>query len=210
MLCCSAVSRLFATSWTAAPQVPLSMEFSRKEHWSGLLFPHPADVPDTRMEPMSPASPEPAGRLIPSSLSRLESLYTDRQTDTHMHTYTHVCVLSRPAVSNSLWPVDCCPPGSSIRGIPQVRILQWVAISFSRGSSQPRDQTQVFCIAGGFFTIWTNREIIHTHTHTHTHTPESLCSTVETNITVQINHNSIRSSKHCFLRNFSCEYNFKN
>ena len=35
--------------------------------------------------------------------------------------------------------VDCCPPGSSIRGSPQVRILQWVAISFSRGSSQPRD-----------------------------------------------------------------------
>ena len=118
---------------------------------------------------MSPASPEPAGRLIPSSLSCLGSLYTDRQTHTHMHTYTHVCVLSRPAASNSLWPVDCCPPGSSIRGIPQVRILQWVAISFSRGSSQPRDQTQVSCIAGGFFTIWTNREVIHTHTHTHTH-----------------------------------------
>ena len=40
-------------------------------------------------------------------------------------------------------PVDCSPPGSSICGILQARILEWVAISFSSGSSQPRDQTQV-------------------------------------------------------------------
>ena len=45
-------------------------------------------------------------------------------------------------------PVDCIPPGSSAHGILQARILEWVAISFSRGSSQPRDQTQVSCIAG--------------------------------------------------------------
>ena len=43
-------------------------------------------------------------------------------------------------------------------GILQVRILEWIAIPFSRGSSQPRDQTQVSCIAGGFFTIWATRE----------------------------------------------------
>ena len=40
-------------------------------------------------------------------------------------------------------PVDCSPLGSSIHGILQARILEWVAISFSRGSSQPRDRTQV-------------------------------------------------------------------
>ena len=40
-------------------------------------------------------------------------------------------------------PVDCSPPGSSGHGILQVRILEWGAISSSRGSSQPRDQTQV-------------------------------------------------------------------
>ena len=44
-------------------------------------------------------------------------------------------------------------PGSSVHGIFQARILEWVAISFSRGSAQPRDQTQVSHIAGGFFTI---------------------------------------------------------
>ena len=45
------------------------------------------------------------------------------------------------------------PPGSSVHGILQARILEWVAIPFSRGSSPPRDQTQVSCTAGMFFTI---------------------------------------------------------
>ena len=49
---------------------------------------------------------------------------------------------------------DCSPQGSSVHGISQARILKRVAISFSRESSQPRDQTPVSCIAGGFFTIW--------------------------------------------------------
>ena len=54
----------------------------------------------------------------------------------------------------TLWdPMDCSPPGSSVHGILQARILECVAIPFSRESSQPRDQTQVSCIAGRFFTI---------------------------------------------------------
>ena len=51
-------------------------------------------------------------------------------------------------------PMDYSPPGSSVHGILQARILQWVAIPFSRASSRPRDQTQVSCITGRFFTIW--------------------------------------------------------
>ena len=50
------------------------------------------------------------------------------------------------------------PPGSSVHGILQARILEWVAISFYKGSSQPRDWTQVSSIAGWFFTIWAARE----------------------------------------------------
>ena len=50
-------------------------------------------------------------------------------------------------------PVDCSPPGSSVRGILQARILGWLAIPFSMGSSQPRNQTQVSHIAGGFFMV---------------------------------------------------------
>ena len=46
----------------------------------------------------------------------------------------------------TLWdPMDCCPPGSSIHGILQARILEWIACLFARGSSQSRDQTQVSC-----------------------------------------------------------------
>jgi len=48
--------------------------------------------------------------------------------------------------------MDCSPSGSSVHGIFQARILEWVAISSSRGSSQPRDRTHVSCIAGRFFT----------------------------------------------------------
>ena len=49
-------------------------------------------------------------------------------------------------------PMDCSPPGSSVHGTSQARILEWVVISFSRGSSQPRDQTLVYRTAGRFFT----------------------------------------------------------
>ena len=55
------------------------------------------------------------------------------------------------------WTV-CSPPGSSVHGILQARILEWVAISFSRGSSWPRDWTQVSCTAGSFFTDWATKE----------------------------------------------------
>ena len=55
-------------------------------------------------------------------------------------------------------PMDCSPPGFSVYEIFQARILEWVAISFSRGFSQPRDQTQVSWTAGRFFTNWATRE----------------------------------------------------
>ena len=51
------------------------------------------------------------------------------------------------------------PGSSSVHGIPQARIPEWVAIPFSRGSSWPKDWTQVSCITGRFFTIWATREI---------------------------------------------------
>ena len=55
-------------------------------------------------------------------------------------------------------PVDCSQPGSSIHGIFQARILEWVAISFSRGSFQPRDRTQTSHIAGRCLNPWATRE----------------------------------------------------
>ena len=55
-------------------------------------------------------------------------------------------------------PMDCSPPGSLVHGIFQAWILEWVAIPFSRGSSQPRDRTQVSHIVSRCFTIWATRE----------------------------------------------------
>ena len=55
-------------------------------------------------------------------------------------------------------PMDRSLPVSSLHGIPLARVLEWAAISFSRGSSQPRDWTWVSCTAGGFFTTWATRE----------------------------------------------------
>ena len=68
------------------------------------------------------------------------------------------CVLVAQSCLTFCDPMNCSLPGSSVHGIFQARILEWVAISFSRGSSQPRVQTWVSCIAGRFFTIWTTRE----------------------------------------------------
>ena len=68
-----------------------------------------------------------------------------------------MCVLvtqSCPTLHNS---TDCSPSGSSVHRIFQARMLEWVSIPFSRGSSQPRDRIQVSCIAGGFFTVWVTR-----------------------------------------------------
>ena len=50
--------------------------------------------------------------------------------------------------------MDCSPPGSSVHGILQARILEWVAMPFSRGSSQLRDRTQASHIAGRLFIVW--------------------------------------------------------
>ena len=55
--------------------------------------------------------------------------------------------------------MDYSPPGPSVRGILQARILEWVAIPFSRGSSWPRDQIWVSSITGGFFNVWATLDI---------------------------------------------------
>ena len=57
-------------------------------------------------------------------------------------------------------PMDCSPLGSSVRGVLQARMLEWVAISFSRESSRPRDWTQVSRISGRCFNLWATKEVV--------------------------------------------------
>ena len=72
----------------------------------------------------------------------------------------HLCACVKVAESClTLWnPMNSSPPGSSVFGISQARILECVANPFSRGSSRPRDWTWVSCIAGRVFTVWATRE----------------------------------------------------
>ena len=90
----------------------------------------------------------------------------------------HVCryiyiygseTVSHSVISNYLWSHGQAP----LSIILEARIMEWVAMPFSRESSQPRDWTRVSFIAGRFFTIWAIRQHhhppAHTHTHTHTH-----------------------------------------
>ena len=55
-------------------------------------------------------------------------------------------------------PVNCSPPSSSVHGILQARVLEWVAIPFARGSSRPRDRTRVSLVAGRRLALWATRE----------------------------------------------------
>ena len=69
-------------------------------------------------------------------------------------------VLVTQSCLTSCNPMDYCPPGSSVHGILQARILEWVAIPFSRGSSWPRDRTWISHIAGRLFTLWATRKAL--------------------------------------------------
>ena len=129
-------------------QAPLFMEFPRQEYWSGLWFPSPGDLPDLGIEPPSLASPAFAGRFF--------TVWAIREAQTT----TCVCVRVCESLScvQLCDPMDCSLPGSSVHGILQAKILKWVVISFSRGSFQLRDRTQVSGIAVRLFTIWATRE----------------------------------------------------
>ena len=91
--------------------------------------------------------------MVPNSTFKLSSLQWGEESITRSAE-----VLVAQLYLTLCDPTYCSPPGSSIYGISQARILEWVAIPFSRGSSSPRDQTCASCIAGRFFTVWATRE----------------------------------------------------
>ena len=109
---------------------------------------------------------------LPPLTPQLLSPEYPRLSDQHI-TYTWgSCPLPLPCPNWNKWSeaaqlcptlcdlMDCSIPGSSVHGTFQARVLEWVAISFSRGSSQPRDRTRVSRTAGRRFTIWATRETL--------------------------------------------------
>ena len=120
--------QLFLISWTVACQTPLSMGFSRQEYCSVLPFSPPGDLLDPGIKTAFLASPLADGFFT-----------------TAPHQSESEVAQSCPTLCD---PMDCSLPRSSIHGIFQARVLEWVAISFSRGSSQPTDRTWVSLIVG--------------------------------------------------------------
>ena len=86
-------------------------------------------------------------------ISYKDILYSTRTIDTQITNYEKVKVLVAQLCLILCDPMDCSLPGSSVHGILQARILESIFIPFSRGSSQPRNQTQVSHTGSGFFTI---------------------------------------------------------
>ena len=82
----------------------------------------------------------------------------ETNTDTLVHACMHACFIAQSYLT-LCDNMDCSPPGSSVHGVLQARMLEWVAIPSYRGSSLPRDQTQVSHTAGRFFTVWATRGI---------------------------------------------------
>ena len=81
-----------------------------------------------------------------------ESLRCSHETTTIL-LISYVFVLIAQSCPTLCNPTDCSLPSFSVHGIIQARILEWIAIPFSRGTSQPRDQFLVSCLSGRFFTI---------------------------------------------------------
>ena len=137
MLCLVTQSCLtFCNPVDCSPPGSCPWGFSRQEYWSGLPCSPPADLPNPEIEPKSPTlqvdslPSEPPGK--PIIIWKWKWL-------------SHVWLCN---------PLDYC----IFHGIHQAKILEWVAVSFSRGSSQPRDRTQVSRIGGRLCTNWATRE----------------------------------------------------
>ena len=117
ILCRFSRVQLLTTQWAVAGQAPLSTGFSRQEYWSKLSCPPPWDLPDPGIEATSLMSPALAGRFFTTSATWEAHIYTAAKSLQSCPTLCH--------------PIDGSPPGSSIPGIFQARVLEWGAIAFS-------------------------------------------------------------------------------
>ena len=138
--------------------------FSRQEYWSGLPCPPPGDLPNTGIKSRSPTlqadslPAEPQGKPKNTGVgSHLQGIFLTQEVNQGLlHCRRILYQLSYQGSSSS--------------------VLEWVAMPSSRGSSHPRDQTQVSRIAGRCFTVWDTREapsvkicsqILHSDSGTH-------------------------------------------
>ena len=130
---------LFVAPWTVARQAPLSMEFPRQEYWSGLPFSSSGNLPNPEIKLLSPAMQADSLPLLPPRKPKSKVLCS---ITVHKVICRCWCSAQSPQSCPTLCTsMHCSTPGSSVHGIPQAGILEWVAMPSSRGSSPPRDRT---------------------------------------------------------------------
>ena len=123
------------------------MGFSRQKCWSGFPCPPPGDLLDPR-----------SNLCFQCLLHCRQILYLLSHQGSPLFLDVVFIVLVAKLCPTLSHPMDYSLPASSVHGISQARILEWVVISFSRGSSQPRDQTHVSCIDRLVLYCWATRE----------------------------------------------------
>ena len=161
------MSHSFATAWTVGHQAPLSMGLSHQEYWSGMPFPPPGDLPNPfnlcskpmrcmllfawdlfaiQRSQMIPNIINPGKRQFVLS-PMIKSLYLRAPISWLCECLcVHACTqsLSLVPLSAAPWTIAC---QVLVYGIFQARILEWIAISYSSGSSSPRDLSHVSCVS---------------------------------------------------------------
>ena len=143
--------------WTVEPGRLQSMGLRRLQHnWETNTFTHFCG----RQVGISRIRIQVQGGLFPNPLC-LTLVYAQNGNPSAIDQWlpnVKVKMLVAQSCPTLVTCMDYSLPGSSVHGISQARILEWVAIPFSKVSSWPMDWIQVFCIAGRFFTIWATRE----------------------------------------------------
>ena len=169
--------------WTVAHQAPLSMRSSRKDYWSGLLQWHlyqdrqrdkwnRKENPETNPHICSQLTFNKGAKanrwgkenLFYKWCRTIINRYVWLKNNLNFNPYICICAQLCLTLCD---PMDCSPPGSSAHGIFQARTLECTAISFSRGSSQSRDWTHVYCIScSGRWILyhWANWEAFNSYT----------------------------------------------
>ena len=147
------MSSSFATPWTVACQVPLSMGLSRQEYWSGLPFPSQGDLPNSGIQPgllhwqvdslpLSHLGSQKCDIYIGHKniciYLFIKSITFYNNEKNPLPSHMCACSVIQPCLT-LCYPIDCSLPGSSVHRILQARMLEWVAISSFRGSSQHKD-----------------------------------------------------------------------
>ena len=120
-------------------------------------------IPSLLNLPPSPHPSPPPPRLsrVPQR-TRLSSLCYSSFPRSCVCVCVCVCVWVTQSYPSLCNPMGCSLPGSSVDGLLQARIMEWIAIPFSRDSDWPRNQAQVSCNVGGLFTIWATRALSYT------------------------------------------------